>query len=76
MDSKMKQALMTATEDILKMTEEEFLQECEKFSQGDIAIFLKESGKFSSKCSTCSDTKGVENPLTGEMHFCPFCSDN
>ena len=28
------------------------------------------------ECSTCNDTKEVENPLTGEMHFCPFCSDN
>ena len=76
MDSKMKQALMAATEDILKMPEEEFLQECEKCSQGDIAIFLKESGKFSPKCSTCNDTKEVENPLTGVLHFCPFCGEN
>ena len=76
MDNKMKQALISATDDILKMTEEEFLRECEKCSQEDIAVFLKESGKFLSKCPTCNDTKEVENPLTGELHFYPFCGEN
>ena len=76
MDNRMKQALKAATEDILKMTEEEFLQECKRCSEGDIAVFLKESGKLSSKCSTCNDTKEVENPLTGGLHFCPFCGEN
>lgn len=32
--------------------------------------------EFGYMCSTCNDTKEVENPLTGEMHFCPFCGDN
>lgn len=34
----------------------------------ELTLFLKSA----KKCLTCNDTKEVENPLTGEVHFCPF----
>lgn len=126
MNGRMKQAIMNATKNILKMSSEEFLSECAKHKDGDIATFLKMSGRFNitpseakekihkqydeevkevlagkagyipckksplSKscsgkfpsvefgvmCPTCKDTKEVENPLTGELHFYPICGEN
>ena len=34
------------------------------------------SVEFGVMCPTCNDTKEVENPLTGELHFCPICGEN
>ena len=50
--------------------EVEVINECRKDRYIELSV------KLYRICTVCNDTKEVENPLTGELHFCPICGEN
>lgn len=55
----MNKALYSACEDILAMDKDEFAKELEKYKDGDISNFLKESGKFNDKDKRIEELENI-----------------